>query len=199
MIQTITQAQLDQAAGQLVRDQALLANAELDVQRYRTLLAKDSIARQQVDAQEALVRQYRGAVQADQATVDTARLQLTYARITAPISGLLGLRQIDVGNVIRAGDANGLVVITETQPITAIFSIPADSIGTVQARLATRENLQVDLYGRDGARQHPRRSPVTHGTAAAAAPVAAGLGAPRPAAAAIPNRWRISARPCTSP
>ena len=147
------QAQLDQARGQLARDQALLANAELDVERYRGLLAKDSIARQQVDAQEALVRQYRGAVQADQAAVDTARLQLAYARITAPISGLLGLRQVDVGNVIRTSDANGIVVITETQPITTVFSVPSDHIAAIQGRLMAQETLQVDLFGRDGVKQ----------------------------------------------
>lgn len=143
------QAQVEQANGQLVRDQALLANAQLDLARYRDLLAKDSIARQQVDAQEALVRQYRGTVQTDQGAVDNARLQLAFTRITAPVSGRLGLRQVDVGNMVHASDASGLVVITQTQPITAIFAIPADSLGAVAKRVQGGEKLQVDAWDRE--------------------------------------------------
>lgn len=144
------QVLLDQAGGQLHRDEALLANARLDVERYRELLAKDSIARQQVDAQEALVRQYDGAVQADRAQVDNAKLQLGFTRITAPLSGRLGLRQIDAGNMVRASDANGIVTITQTQPINVIFAIPADQLGAVQARLHTGARLGVDAFDRDG-------------------------------------------------
>ncbi|HYS74866.1 MAG TPA: efflux RND transporter periplasmic adaptor subunit, partial [Burkholderiales bacterium] len=106
------QAQLVQFEGQMARDQALLANARIDMERYLTLYAQDSIAKQQVDTQEALVRQYEGTVKFDQGQIDNARLQLTYSRITAPISGRLGLRLVDPGNIVRAGDANGLVVIT---------------------------------------------------------------------------------------
>src|SRR6266446_3388097 len=129
------QAQLAQYEGQMARDQALLANARIDVERYRTLYAQDSIAKQQVDTQEALVRQYEGTVKFDQGQIDNARLQLTYSRITAPISGRLGLRLVDAGNIVRAGDANGLVVITQIQPIAAVFTIPQDNLPAVLARL----------------------------------------------------------------
>src|SRR5262245_46797488 len=110
------QAQLAQAEGQMARDQALLANARIDLERYRGLYAQDSIAKQQVDTQEALVRQYEGTVKFDQGQIDNAKLQLLYSNITAPIGGRLGLRLVDPGNVIRASDANGLVVITQLQP-----------------------------------------------------------------------------------
>jgi len=144
------QVQLDQAKGQLVRDQALLDNAKLDLERYRGLLAKDSIARQQVDAQEALVRQYEGVVQTDRAQVDNAQLNLGFTHITAPVSGRLGLRQLDTGNMIHGSDANGLVVITQTKPINVIFAIPADDISAVLAHLHAGETLSVDALDRDG-------------------------------------------------
>jgi len=101
------QVQLEQAQGQLARDRALLENARLDLERYRTLVAQDAASAQQLDTQQALVRQYEGAVKTDQGQVDNARLQLAYARITAPFSGRLGLRLVDPGNLVRAGDANG--------------------------------------------------------------------------------------------
>ena len=144
------QVQLDQAKGQLIRDQALLANAKLDFERYRGLLAKDSIAKQQVDAQEALVRQYEGVVLSDRAQVDNAQLQLGFTHITAPVPGRLGLRQIDAGNMIHGTDANGLVVITQTQPIDVIFTIPAADIAAVLARLHAGATLAVDAIDRDG-------------------------------------------------
>lgn len=147
------QVQLDQAVGQLARDQAQLENAERDQERYRQLLRADSIAQQLVDTQEALVRQNRGSVLADQAQVANAKLQLGYAHIVAPISGRLGLRQIDQGNIIQASDANGLVVITETQPIAAVFSIPADKLPEVAQRLGAGETLNVDALDRQGSRQ----------------------------------------------
>src|SRR5713101_7097084 len=112
------QVQLTQMEGQMARDQALLENALIDLQRYRTLYAQDSIAKQQVDTQDALVRQYEGTVKADRGQVDNAKLPLTYSRVTAPISGRLGLRMVDAGNIVHASDANGLVVITQLQPIT---------------------------------------------------------------------------------
>ncbi|MES2236718.1 MAG: MdtA/MuxA family multidrug efflux RND transporter periplasmic adaptor subunit [Pseudomonadota bacterium] len=144
------QIQLNQANGQLVRDQALLANAKIDYERYAGLLAKDSIAKQQVDAQESLVHQYEGTVLADRAQVDNAKLQLGFTRITAPITGRLGLRQIDVGNMVHGTDANGLVVITQIQPIFVIFAIPADSIPAVLPRLSAGESLVVEAFDRDG-------------------------------------------------
>jgi multidrug efflux system membrane fusion protein len=143
------QAQLAQFEGQMARDQALLANARIDVERYRTLYAQDSIAKQQVDTQEALVRQYEGTVKFDQGQIDNAKLQLIYARITAPISGRLGLRLVDPGNIVRAGDANGLVVITQLQPMTAIFTIPQDNLPGVMQRLRSGEKLPVEAYDRE--------------------------------------------------
>ncbi|MES1981701.1 MAG: MdtA/MuxA family multidrug efflux RND transporter periplasmic adaptor subunit [Pseudomonadota bacterium] len=141
---------LDQANGQLVHDRALLANAQLDLERYRGLLAKESIARQQLDTQAALVQQYQGTVQTDQAQVDSARLQLDFTRITAPVAGRLGLRQVDVGNMVHAGDATGLVVLTQTQPIMVVFALPAEGIGAVTAHQRAGETLPVEAWDRDG-------------------------------------------------
>src|SRR5258706_14700464 len=129
------QVQLMQAEGQMAKDQALLANARIDLERYQTLFKQDSIAKQQVDTQAALVRQYEGAVLADRSQIDNARLQLTYSRVAAPTTGRAGLRQVDQGNVVRAGDANGLVVITQLQPIAAIFTIPQDQLQAVLRRI----------------------------------------------------------------
>src|SRR5258706_2245579 len=142
------QAQLAQFEGQMARDQALLANARIDVERYRTLYAQDSIAKQQVDTQEALVRQYEGTVKFDQGQIDNARLQLVYSRITAPVGGRLGLRLVDAGNIIRASDANGLVVITQLQPIAAVFTIPQDSLPEVLKRMRAGAPLSVEAYDR---------------------------------------------------
>src|SRR5262245_23085168 len=142
------QVQLDQAEGQLIRDEALLANARIDLERYRTLFKQDSIAQQQVDTQAALVRQYEGAVRADKAQVDNARLQLSYARITAPITGRLGLRQVDPGNIVHASDANGVVVITEVQPISVVFTLPQDNLQAVLARLKGSARLPVEAWDR---------------------------------------------------
>jgi membrane fusion protein, multidrug efflux system len=143
------QAALTQVEGQMQRDQALLANARVDLERYRLLLKQDSIAEQQVATQEALVRQLEGTVKNDQGQVDSARLQMTYSRITAPISGQLGLRQVDDGNIVRAGDANGLVVITQLQPITVLFPIPQDNLQTVLKRIKSGERIPVDAYDRE--------------------------------------------------
>lgn len=142
--------QLDQVHGQLTKDEALLAAAKVDLERYRNLLGKDSIAKQQVDTQEALVQQYRGIVEADKAQVDNARLQLGFTRVTAPASGRLGLRQVDVGNNVRASDATGLVVITQTRPIHAVFAIPAESVSHVAGALSGDRPLEVGAWDRDG-------------------------------------------------
>jgi multidrug efflux system membrane fusion protein len=141
--------QLAQVEGQLARDQAQLANARLDLERYRTLLAQDSIAKQQLDAQEAQVKQFEGTVKIDQAQVDNARLQLSYTRITAPISGRLGLRQLDAGNIIHQSDAAGLVVITQVDPITVVFTIPQDNLPRVLKQLKAGAKLAVDAWDRD--------------------------------------------------
>jgi len=147
------QVQLATAEGQLARDQSLLKNAQTDLERYRVLLKQDSIARQQLDTQEALVRQYEATLKMNQAAIDSARLQLVYSRITAPIGGRLGLRQVDPGNIVRAGDANGLVVITQLQPITVIFSIPEDSLPPVMKKLQAGEKLKVTAFDRAGRTQ----------------------------------------------
>ncbi|MFI4922499.1 MAG: MdtA/MuxA family multidrug efflux RND transporter periplasmic adaptor subunit [Burkholderiales bacterium] len=143
------QVQLTQVEGQMARDQALLKNAQLDRERYRTLFEQDSVAKQLLDTQEALVRQYEGAVKTDQGQIDNAKLQLVYTRITAPISGRVGLRQVDPGNIIHASDQNGLVVITQLQPITVIFTIPEDNVPSVMKKLQAGEKLAVDAYDRE--------------------------------------------------
>ena len=143
------QAQLLQAEGQMQRDLALLANARVDLERYRVLLKQDSIAEQQVSSQEALVRQLEGTVKVDQGQVDSARLQLTYSRVTAPIPGQLGLRQVDQGNVVRAGDANGIVVITQTRPITILFTIPQDNLPAVLVHTRAGDKMPVEVYDRE--------------------------------------------------
>jgi multidrug efflux system membrane fusion protein len=121
------EVQKQQTEAQLAKDNALLANARVDLERFTTLLAQDSVAKQQVDTQAALVRQYEAAIKLDQAQIDTAALQLAYAHIIAPISGRVGLRLVDLGNIIHASDANGIVVITQLQPITVVFAIPQDA------------------------------------------------------------------------
>lgn len=142
------EAQLAQAQGQLARDQALLNNALLDLERYKTLLAQDSIAKQQTDTQAALVQQYRGAIAVDKAQVDTAKLQLAYSRITAPISGRVGLRQVDPGNIISSAEANGIVSIAQLQPITVLFTIPEDNLPAVLARMKLDKAVPVEAFDR---------------------------------------------------
>ncbi|WP_066739402.1 MdtA/MuxA family multidrug efflux RND transporter periplasmic adaptor subunit [Cupriavidus sp. D384] len=142
------QAALDQAVGQLARDQALLQNARLDQQRYKTLLSQDSISKQQVDTQDALVRQYEGVVKTDQGNVDNARLNLGYTRIVAPTSGRIGLRQVDPGNIVSTGDTNGIALITQIQPITVLYTIPEDNLPAVLKKLNAGEKLQVQAWDR---------------------------------------------------
>jgi multidrug efflux system membrane fusion protein len=145
------QVALAQAEGQLAKDQAVLKNSELDLARYKTLVAQNSIARQTLDTQAALVQQNRGTVQADQAQVDTQKLNLTYCRIVAPISGRVGLRQVDPGNYAQTSDPNGIVVITQLQPISVIFTLPEDNLPAVQRRLNSGATLTVTAYDRTGA------------------------------------------------
>jgi membrane fusion protein, multidrug efflux system len=142
------QAALAQAEGTLARDAALLKNAMVDLDRYRTLFKQDSVAEQQLATQEALVRQYEGTVKVDQAAIDMAKLNVSYCRITAPISGRLGLRQVDPGNIVHASDQNGVVVITQLQPIGVLFTIPEDNVPTVMKRLQSGEKLPVDAWDR---------------------------------------------------
>ncbi len=139
---------LAQANGQLMHDKALLKNAQLDLERYRTLFQQDSIAKQQLDTQEALVRQYEGSVAIDQGQLDNAKLQLLYSRVTAPASGRVGLRQVDPGNVVHATDTTGIVIITQLQPISVVFSLPEDVIPDVMAQLKIASKIPVDAYDR---------------------------------------------------
>jgi len=141
---------LTQANGQMARDQAQLKNAQVDLERYQTLLAQDSISRQQVDTQAALVRQFQGAVESDKGAIDNARLQLTYARITAPISGRVGLRQVDPGNIVHASDSNGVVTITQVQPVTVIYPVPEDNVPRIVKRMQTAQSVPVDAFDRGG-------------------------------------------------
>jgi len=143
------QVQLAQAEGQLVRDQALLTNAQIDLERYRTLFKEDSIPKQQLDTQESLVRQFEGTIKADQSQVDNAKLQLIYCRITAPITGRVGLRLVDVGNMVHASDTTGLLVITEVQPITLVFTLPEDNLPAVLARMKGKQQLTVAAFDRE--------------------------------------------------
>ena len=142
--------QLQQAEGQLLRDEALLKNAELDHARYLKLMAQDSIAAQQVMTQEAQVKQYEGIVTMDKAQVNSAKLQLSYSKLTSPISGRVGLRQIDQGNIVHANDANGLVVITQLQPISVVFTLPEDRVQTVIKRWKSNEPVIITAYDRSG-------------------------------------------------
>ena len=142
-------AQLNQAQGQWARDTALLKNAELDLQRYQDLLSKDAIARQQVETQVALVRQLLGTVQADQAQIDLAKLQLSYTRVTAPISGRLGLKQVELGSLVRSSDPNGLVSITQTQPMAVVFSVPEMHVPLIMRQLKLGKALSVEAWDRD--------------------------------------------------
>jgi multidrug efflux system membrane fusion protein len=143
------QVQLAQAEGQLAQDEARLKNALVDLERYKVLLAQDSVSKQQLDTQIATVQQYEGVIKSDQAQVDNAKLLLTYTRITAPITGRLGLRLVDEGNMVRANDQNGLAMIMQVQPIAVLFSIPEDDLPQVLKKMSARQPLAVEAYNRD--------------------------------------------------
>ena len=144
------QVQLMQAEGQLLRDEALLKNAQTDLVRYKTLLEQDSIAAQETVTQESLVKQYKGTVAIDRGLVADAKLQLSYARITAPITGRLGLRLVDQGNMVKASDTNGLAVITQIQPIAVVFTLPEDDLQAVMKQFRSGESLTIEAYDRRG-------------------------------------------------
>jgi multidrug efflux system membrane fusion protein len=139
---------LMQAEGQRQRDQAQLENARLTLQRYQQLLQQDSIARQDVDTQAALVRQLEGSLVADKAAEGTARLNLAYTRITAPVSGRVGLRPVDAGNLVSTSDTNGIAVITQVTPIDVSFAVPQDRLPELQRRLAQGASLPVSAMDR---------------------------------------------------
>jgi membrane fusion protein, multidrug efflux system len=147
------EAQLTQYEGQITRDQALLDNARLDLERYQTLSAQDAIPKQQLDTQQSLVRQFEGAVKNDQGLIESIRVQLAYCRITSPIGGRVGLRQVDPGNIVHTTDAGGIVVITQLQPIAVVFTIPEDGIPAVLDKLQHGARLPVDAYDREQRRK----------------------------------------------
>ena len=144
------QVALEQAEGQLAKDQALLKNAQLDLQRYNTLVAQNSIATQTRDTQVSLVSQDQAAVKTDQAQVDAQKLNLVYAHIVAPVTGRVGLRQVDAGNYVQTSDPNGIVVVTQLQPISVIFTLPEDNLPAVMKQVHAGAALPVTAYDRTG-------------------------------------------------
>ncbi len=145
------QVQLTQAEGQLLKDQAALDNARIDLARYQTLLTQRAIPEQQLATQKTLVAQYEGALKTDQGLIDSAKLNLTYCHITAPITGQVGLRLVDPGNIVHANDSNALLVITQIQPISVIFTLGEDQLALVFQKLASGQRLKVDVYDRSKA------------------------------------------------
>jgi len=152
LLATIDARQFDlalmQASGQRQRDEAQLASARVTLQRFKTLLAQDSIARQEVDTQEALVKQLEGTVVIDKANEGSARLNLGYARVVAPVSGRIGLRTVDVGNVVSSSDVNGIAVITQISPIDVVFAVPQDQAGELQRAAAAGTSMKVTALDR---------------------------------------------------
>lgn len=142
------QAALLQVQGQLARDNALLENARLDLSRYQEAYAKNAIPKQQLDTQVSTVHQYEGTVKLDEGQVSNALVQLDYSHITAPISGRVGLRQVDAGNIVHASDTTPLVVITQLQPITVIFNVAEDYLGQIQQQLNQGKTMKVDAFDR---------------------------------------------------
>jgi multidrug efflux system membrane fusion protein len=143
------QVQLEQAEGQLAKDQAQLRDVQVDYDRYQQLFKAGVIPKQQVDTQQAQVGQFMGSIKADQAAIDNAKLQITYSHVTAPISGRVGLRLVDIGNIVHATDTTGLLVITQLQPIAVIFSLPQDQLSQVIGKLHGAGPLPVEAYDRD--------------------------------------------------
>lgn len=143
------QVQLEQAMGQLAKDVASLKDATVNLERDTSLYAAGIIPKQQLDTQGAIVKQGQGSVDADQAAIDNAKLELVYCHVTAPISGRIGLRLVDPGNIVHATDTNGLIVITQLQPIAVIFTLPQDELEQVYKELRAHDRLTADAYDRD--------------------------------------------------
>lgn len=143
------QVQLMQAEGQMAKNEAAFKNANMDLERFRSLVQQGILPKQQLDAQASLVNQYEAALKSDRAQVESAKLNLTYSRITAPLGGRVGLRLVDAGNMVRASDANGLAVIAPIHPINVVFTIPADSIQAVMAQTLKGTRLPVEAWDRD--------------------------------------------------
>jgi multidrug efflux system membrane fusion protein len=147
------QVMLEQAEGTLAHDQALLDNAKVDMARYEPLVKQQAIPTQQLDTQKALVAQYEGNITQDKANVNSAKLQLIYAKITAPITGTVGLRIVDPGNIVHAADSTGIIVITQLQPISVLFTIPEDNLPEVVKKLRAGAHLPVEAYNRDNSKK----------------------------------------------
>ncbi len=147
------QVMLDQAQGQLIRDQATLDNANVDLDRYTKLLAQNAIPEQQLATQKATVKQSEGVVKTDQAQIDNAKLNLVYCHITAPITGRVGLRLVDPGNIVHATDTNGLLVITQIDPISVIFTVAEDDLPVVLRKLAAGQHLRAEAWDRANTRK----------------------------------------------
>ena len=143
-------AALTQVEGAMARDQALLAEAKINQTRYQTLFKEDSIAKQQVDAQQSLVHQYEGSVKADQGQIDTAKVSVAYTKVVAPVTGRVGLRQVDPGNNVQAGGGSSIVVITQLKPIDVLFTMPEDSLPGVLRKLHAGGTLTAYAYDRSG-------------------------------------------------
>src|SRR5713101_8374092 len=143
------QVQLEQAEGQLAKEQAQFRNVQVNYERYQLLYKEGVIPKQQLDTQGAQVAQFEGSIKADQGTIDSAKLQLVYSHVIAPISGRIGLRLVDIGNIVHASDTGGLLVITQLQPIAVIFSLPQDQLPQVATKLRNGEQLVVDAFDRD--------------------------------------------------
>jgi multidrug efflux system membrane fusion protein len=144
------EAQLAQAQAQAARDEAQLANARVDLQRYTTLIAQDATTQQQLDTQKALVKQLEASVKTDAAAVKLAQVQLSYTTITAPIGGRTGARLVDAGNIVHAADANGIVVINQIDPISAVFTLPEDAVQQINEEMQrTHQPMVANAYTRD--------------------------------------------------
>jgi multidrug efflux system membrane fusion protein len=143
------EVQLEQAEGQLIHDQALLKDAHLDLDRYTTLIKQDAIPQQQLDSQSALVTQYEGTIKTDQSQIDNAKLNLVYCHITAPITGLVGLRLMDPGNIVQGTSSTGLVVITQLDPISVIFTTAEDQLPPILTKMRAGQQLMVEAWDRE--------------------------------------------------
>ncbi len=143
------QVQLEQAEGQLAKDQAQLRDVQVNYERFQLLYKEGVIPKQQLDTQGSQVGMFEGSIKGDQGAIDNAKLQIVYSHVTAPISGRIGLRLVDIGNIIHATDSNGLLVITQLQPIAVIFSLPQDQLPQVASKLHNPDQLLVEAYDRD--------------------------------------------------
>jgi multidrug efflux system membrane fusion protein len=168
------EVQLEQADGQLAKDTAALNNARVDLARYETLVKQNAVPEQQLATQKAAVEQDEGTIKSDQGNIDSAKLNLTYSKITSPITGRVGLRLVDPGNIVHASDANGLLVITQMQPISVIFPVAEDQLPAVLQKMRARQTLTVDAWDAANTRKITSGTLTTIGSTRA--PVRCGCG-----------------------